>query len=644
MKKAFYIALFLLTGLCPVHAQPTEPTGQHKLNSIVIQTRSSFLPGTFVMQRDSIRSVQQSQFNLGQYLATEPSVNIKQYGPAGIGSPAFRGTGAGHTQVYWNGIPINSPLLGQSDLSLGTVGMFDGIQTIYGAGSLNYGAGGFGGALLLNSFNQLSLAQKLALSAQVEAGSFNNFRGMGQVGVRSKRFSSTTKFLYHQGKNDFPFQSGNSPSIRRTEHSAVNQLSALQQFQWDVGPRHKPLTFQTWVSSMDRELPPAEFASNLSEYQKDQSIRSQLGWKSNVRGQATEIQLAHNYETLDYRQELTGLESESAFHGLTLRLHGHTYIEDGKKKLIDGWGIQIGADRALFSNRSLPLTEGRGTFHLKSRLFKRYKLEIISLIRESWQGNRLSLPFGTITTSWSPHQRHSFHANVSRNQRFPTLNDRYWDPGGNPDLLPESGYGTEIGWLFHPGPNYMPGNLFGKLHLNAFANLVNQWIQWIPGTGSVWTPQNVHQVGNLGGEVFVELRKKMGPWAFDLTAAYTIVRSQSLSSEIPNDNSVGNQLIYTPVHRANLRLSASFKGWSFVAQEALNGRSYITRDNQSWLPGYALANLRLGKSLQATNSQFELYAAVNNIFNVNYRTVAARPMPRRNFNLGLRMNLKHFGP
>ena len=45
-------------------------------------------------------------------------IYFKNYSYGGISSIDFRGTGAERTQVYWNGMPINSPTLGSFDFSL----------------------------------------------------------------------------------------------------------------------------------------------------------------------------------------------------------------------------------------------------------------------------------------------------------------------------------------------------------------------------------------------------------------------------------------------------------------------------------------------------------------------------------------------
>lgn len=44
-----------------------------------------------------------------------------------------------------------------------------------------------------------------------------------------------------------------------------------------------------------------------------------------------------------------------------------------------------------------------------------------------------------------------FKASVARNHRYPTLNDRYYQPGGNPDLRPEHGFTCDGGVSFAAG-------------------------------------------------------------------------------------------------------------------------------------------------------------------------------------------------
>lgn len=77
---------------------------------------------------DSLTLRQAATGNLPQLLATLPSLSFKQYAPGGLATPALRGTGAGHTQVYWEGLPLNSSMLGQQDLALGAGNLFNQVD------------------------------------------------------------------------------------------------------------------------------------------------------------------------------------------------------------------------------------------------------------------------------------------------------------------------------------------------------------------------------------------------------------------------------------------------------------------------------------------------------------------------------------
>ena len=53
--------------------------------------------------------------SLSEYLTNYSNIYIKEYGA--LATPAFRGTSSSHTNVLWNGIPINSIANGLVDFS-----------------------------------------------------------------------------------------------------------------------------------------------------------------------------------------------------------------------------------------------------------------------------------------------------------------------------------------------------------------------------------------------------------------------------------------------------------------------------------------------------------------------------------------------
>ena len=65
-------------------------------------------------------------------------------------------------------------------------------------------------------------------------------------------------------------------------------------------------------------------------------------------------------------------------------------------------------------------------------------------------------------------------ASVARNYRYPTLNDRYYQPGGNPDLRPEHGFTYDGGISFALGGEAEGYTLRGEATL--FDSHIDDWI------------------------------------------------------------------------------------------------------------------------------------------------------------------------
>ena len=89
-------------------------------------------------------------------------------------------------------------------------------------------------------------------------------------------------------------------------------------------------------------------------------------------------------------------------------------------------------------------------------------------------------------------------ASVSRNYRFPTLNDLYFLPGGNPDLKNEHGFSYDAGVSFDVGKKgvYKLGG-----SASWFDSYIDNWIVWLPTAKGFWTPKNVKEVHAYGVEV-----------------------------------------------------------------------------------------------------------------------------------------------
>ncbi|MCK4630414.1 MAG: Plug domain-containing protein, partial [Bacteroidales bacterium] len=87
--------------------------------------------------------------NLSELLAENTHLFIKTYGQGGLATSSLRGASASHTIVTWNGVNINSPMLGQLDFSLIPASFLDEVEVFYGAGSIRDYSGALGGSINL---------------------------------------------------------------------------------------------------------------------------------------------------------------------------------------------------------------------------------------------------------------------------------------------------------------------------------------------------------------------------------------------------------------------------------------------------------------------------------------------------------------
>ena len=84
--------------------------------------------------------------SMAEVLLMTTGVYVKHSGRASLSTVAIRGAGASHTQVAWNGLKINSPMMGQVDFSTMPAYFMREGRVLYAATSLAETSGGLGGS------------------------------------------------------------------------------------------------------------------------------------------------------------------------------------------------------------------------------------------------------------------------------------------------------------------------------------------------------------------------------------------------------------------------------------------------------------------------------------------------------------------
>ena len=228
----------------------------------------------------------------------------------------------------------------------------------------------------------------------------------------------------------------------------------------------------------------------------------------------------------------------------------------------------------------------------------------------------------------------TLRASISRNHRFPTLNDLYFLPGGNPDLKSEKGFSYDIGASFSTGK---AGVFSTRGSATWFDSHIEDWIIWLPTTKGFFSPRNVKKVHAYGVEVKANVGVQfLKGWFFDLNGSYSWTPSINEGEKMsPADQSVGKQLPYVPKHSASLTGRLSWRTWSFLYKWAYYSERFTMSSNDytltGHLPKYFMSNISLEKGLSFKPMDVQLKLAVNNLFNEDYLSVLSRPMPGINF-------------
>jgi iron complex outermembrane receptor protein len=202
----------------------------------------------------------------------------------------------------------------------------------------------------------------------------------------------------------------------------------------------------------------------------------------------------------------------------------------------------------------------------------------------------------------------------------PTFNDRYWQPGGNPDLQPERSWGGDLG-LRIDRPQ-------GHAEVTAFGQWRRDQIVWQPTGQGHWSPVNVGRVRAVGGEA-----SAARSWSLSAATAlraglnYTITDARNRTD--PGSASYDEPLRYVPRDQLKAHSTLTWGPAALTAHVRYTGRRYVTSDGRQFLDEYVLVNTRLRLDHEVAGVRAGLSLMVDNVFNVDYRSVGGRPMPPR---------------
>lgn len=669
MKRIATI-VFILGIIMPFYAQNTPRV--NKLREIVVWGKRPMKEiGVQKTAFDSVALKENIALSMADILTFNSSVFVKSYGRATLSTVAFRGTSPSHTQVTWNGMRINNPMLGMTDFSTIPAYFIDNASLLHGTSSVNETGGGLGGLVRLATTPDVGEG----INAQYVQGigSFSTFDEFGRFTYGDDHWSVSTRVVYSSSPNDYKYVNhdkkvniydddhniiGQYHPTERNRSGAYKDFHALQEIYYNTNKGDR-FGLNAWFIKSNRELPmlTTDYGDerDFENRQRENTFRGVLSWdhnRSNWKAGA-KAGYIHTWMAYDYRREITEgnwaemtrsrskvntvfgqLEGEYTparrwYFTANLSAHQHFVRSEDKNIILqDGDKAIVGYDKGRI--------ELSGAFSAKWQPVDPIGLSVV--LREEMFGNRWAplIPAFFIDGLISRKGNVMVKASVSKNHKFPTLNDLYFLPGGNPDLRSENGWSYDAGASFDTGwTRPFPVSVGGSV--TWFDSYIDDWIMWLPTTKGFFSPRNVKKVHAYGieGKLNLAMEPFRG-WVVDLNGSYSWTPSVNRGEKMsPADQSVGKQLPYVPKHSASLTGRLTWRSWGFLYKWAYYSERFTMSSNDytltGHLPRYFMSNISLEKGLSFKPVDLQLKFAVNNLFNEDYLSVLSRPMPGINF-------------
>jgi len=630
---AMFALLFCLPT--PVESQDMFIDDTVNISAVTVTAPAPVRHSPFSVTRiDSVTLMRYQEDDVATLLKSVSSISVKRYGTNGLASVSMRGMSGNHTLVTWNGLSVTAPGPGQIDLSIVPVFAASSMLITEGGSDLQDITGSIGGKIELLS--EPSFRGGTEGSLTLSAGSYDDYASSLILRSGNEKFSANLSLWGSKATNDFLFVNNNGPD-GSDEERRTNSASASGGIMTDLAFRFRKsaLTAHFWYNDSDRELPGPVTTEqqDYGETQKDRSFRSVIKYSVAPGRLKAEITAGESYDINLYNNEAFAVsgDNRSEIYMLKTRLG---YRINDKAEIIFIAGDEFQRARAI----SYETTYLRNVF--SSSLAARYnpvkRLKLIMEARQTVVTATTSMPEFTVGATYvlSGDGRHVIKSSMSRNTKLPCLNDLYWIPGGNPDLLTENSLGGEAAYSFL---NVAASGLRNSVDITIHASRVNDLIQWVPAENGIWSAENISSVNVRGIEARTGIELPVNEGNINAYINYAFTRSEVASSDIPDDVSVGKQLPYAPLHILNINMNGTWRFLRAGVTGVYESTRYTTSDNSEWLPPSFIADVNAGAVLKIRNSTASLDLKVNNIFNTPAESVQYYPMPLRTYTL--KMNL-----
>lgn len=587
--------------------------------------------------------------DLAALLQESAGVGLVRYGPYGNQTDiTMRGFDSERIAFLIDGVPVNSPVSGDFDLSLVDLNTVKRIELIYGGSDARYNVtGALGG--VVNIITAERQEQKLRLSGSVSNTAFmpgeyyqpNLGPSSAQwqdifdtqalslsLGLGFGESSLSTSFFANRAGNHFLFEDYYGRTLRR-EGNEVWDTGFAASFVKDL-PRYAQFSATGSLYYGDKNIPLSGISSEARK-QEDFASRQSLSLKVPRvfgAGLSTEASLAHEWNSRSY-----GGSSRHDYRIVSA-------INRWSWSPVNWLNLNAGADfRAAFLDSSdMGMHErGDGGVYLSAEYRPLKQVLIIPALKAVFSGSQSSpvVFVPKLGFLWHASKSLSIKNNYFRSFKIPDFEDLYWNGEGmrgDPALKPEDGFGMDIGAVY---------DFKERMHIEG--GFFTQWtadsIHWY-GADGVWKPTNVGEAVFFGLDAKLRITIPLSAHFFeriDLSLSYEYLLTYLLSYGY--DYRSDKRIPYMPLHRAGFSMIILLnealwgRGASFTLGGQYEGLRYADTANLSKLKPYFLLNASFSRRI---SSKFSIFMNFRNILNQSYESFNDYYMPALNVTVGIR--------
>ncbi len=606
-----------------------------------------------------------SSLSVADALRYFSGVQLKDYGGVGgLKTVNVRSMGSHHVGVFYDGVEVGNAQNGVVDLgqfsldNVEEVSLYNGQKSAIFQPATEFGNAG--SVYIRTRRPKFSEGEHRHLRLQTRVASSDMLRisSLWEERISASLCSSlNAEVLSSSGKYKFRYRRKNADGSVAYDTTAVRQNGDIWAVQLE-GNLHGLFNGGGWALKgytyhSQRGIPGA-IVSNVwrrGERQGDHNSFVQLSGQKAISASFSTRWLAKYayYNTHYVNRDSTTRHVDNRYRQQEVYLSSSNVVE-----LLPGWSASLSYDFRFNTLRAdLPLFAYPHRFTNLMSVATAYNHRRFS-IQASLLGNSIKDHARTLVTRkstqtltpalfmnvapWSAVPM-TVRAYVKKSFRMPTFNDLFYTDMGNAALNPESAIQYNI------GVNYstlsQPRSTRVSLSMDAYYNTVHDKIVAYPkGQQFRWTMLNLGRVHIKGMDVEAQVIQQLTPmWRLDVRAQYTYQDARDVTN--PTDTYYHHQIPYVPWHSGSLVVGVASDRWTLDYSFIYVGKRYNQQENirYNYMQPWYTNDVHGSYTFKWGKKRCRLTAEVNNLLDQDYDVILNYPMPKRNYAVGLTVEI-----